>query len=135
MAIGPGTAISRILRKIPIAAVTLKAIMATVRASSSRPEPIFWAMTIPAPLATVANSVVSALNSWLENPTTATALSDMRLTINVSTVPSRICRNNSINIGQASSQRENLSFSPPLIFFIITTSWISENPMDSLSSC
>ncbi|CAM4493515.1 hypothetical protein PbDSM24746_49560 [Paenibacillus macerans] len=62
-AIGFGTAISNTLRKMPIYAVTLKAIIATVRASSSRPEPIFCAITMPAPLAMVANSVVSALNS------------------------------------------------------------------------
>ncbi|WP_227877152.1 hypothetical protein [Paenibacillus macerans] len=58
----------------------------------------------------------------MEKPTTATALSEIRLTISVSTVPSKICRNSSIKIGQASSQRENRSLSPPLIFFIITTS-------------
>ncbi|MNE84416.1 hypothetical protein D3C80_1813240 [compost metagenome] len=92
------------LTRSPSTVLAVTPIIAIMRASSCRPDPSRWAIRMPAPPAKVVNNVVSAPNSWFDIPTTATASSEMRLTIMVSTVPSSVCRKISINIGQASTQ-------------------------------
>ena len=97
------------LEKITVAALTAAPIMAlramlfimSLAVSSFLPAPIIWFSSIAVPVDIMNEATMTTLSIWLVTPTAADALSDMRLTMKVFTVPIRDLRICSRNIGTA----------------------------------